>query len=151
AKAAQLMDWHKKWHPRGDKTPGPIKRGLGLSLHTWGGGGHPSICNCTIRPDGSVEATLGSQDLGTGTRTVIAIVAAETLGLPVEAVKVNIGDSKYPPDGASGGSTTVGGVSASTRRAATNALNQLFERIAPSLQAKPEELEAVGARVRVAG
>jgi xanthine dehydrogenase YagR molybdenum-binding subunit len=66
-------------------------------------------------------------------------------------VKVNIGDSKYPPDGASGGSTTVGGVSSSTRRAATNALNQLFERIAPSLQAKPEELEAVGARVRVAG
>jgi xanthine dehydrogenase YagR molybdenum-binding subunit len=148
-KAAQLMDWQKKWHPRGDKTPGPIKRGLGVSIHTWGGAGHPSNCNCTIQPDGSVEVSLGSQDLGTGTRTVIGIVAAETCGLPLEAVKVNIGDTKYPPDGASGGSSTVGGVSSSTRRATTKALNQLFEKVAPSLGAKPDDLEAVGGLIRV--
>ena len=73
-----------------------------------------------------MEVALGSQDLGTGTRTVIAIVAAETLGLPVEAIKVEIGDSKYPPSGASGGSTTVGGVSASTRRGSVDALDQLL-------------------------
>ncbi len=148
-KAAQLMDWQKKWHPRGDKTPGPIKRGLGVSIHTWGGAGHPSNCNCTIQPDGSVEVSLGSQDLGTGTRTVIGIVAAETCGLPLEAVKVNIGDTKYPPDGASGGSSTVGGVSSSTRRATTKALDQLFEKVAPSLGAKPDDLEAVGGQIRV--
>ena len=63
---------------------------------------------------------------------MIGIVAADTLGLPLEGVKVNIGDSNYPPSGASGGSTTVGGVSSSTRIAATNALNQLFARVAPS-------------------
>lgn len=150
-KAAELMDWKKKCHPRGDKTPGPIKKGLGLSIHTWGGAGHASNCNCTIQPDGSVSASLGSQDLGTGTRTVIGIITAETMGLPLEAVKVNIGDSKYPPDGASGGSTTVGGVSSSTRRAATAALNQLLEKVAPSLGAKPDELEAVDGKVRVKG
>jgi len=148
-KAAELMDWKKKWHPRGDKTPGPIKRGLGVSIHTWGGAGHPSNCNCTIQPDGSVSASLGSQDLGTGTRTVIGIITAETMGLPLEAVKVNIGDSKYPADGASGGSTTVGGVSASTRRAATAALNQLLDKVAPSLNAKPDELEAVDGQICV--
>lgn len=150
-KAAELMDWKKKCHPRGDKTPGPIKKGLGLSIHTWGGAGHASNCNCTIQPDGSVSASLGSQDLGTGTRTVIGIITAETMGLPLEAVKVNIGDSKYPPDGASGGSTTVGGVSSSTRRAATAALNQLLEKVAPSLGAKPDDLEAVDGKVRVKG
>lgn len=150
-KAAELVDWKRKWHPRGDKTPGPIKHGLGLSIHTWGGGGHPSTCNCTIHPDGSVEVSLGSQDLGTGTRTVIAIVAAETLGLPLESVKVNIGDSRYPPSGASGGSTTVGGVSSSTRRAATNALNELLAKVAPSLGMSPEQLEATGGRVQVRG
>jgi len=148
-KGAELMEWKKKWHPRGDATPGPIKRGLGLSIHTWGGGGHPSNCTCTIRADGSVEVTLGSQDLGTGTRTVIAIVAAETLGLPVSAVKVNIGDSKYPPSGASGGSTTVGGVSASTRRAATNALNELLAKVAPALATPPDKLEATCGTIRV--
>ena len=150
-KAAELMEWQKKWHPRGDKTPGPIKRGLGASLHTWGGGGHPSNCACAIHPDGSVEVALGSQDLGTGTRTVIAIIAAETLGLPLEAVKVNIGDSRYPQSGASGGSTTVGGVSASTRRAATAALNELLAKVAPSLGVDPERLEAVGGRIQVKG
>jgi xanthine dehydrogenase YagR molybdenum-binding subunit len=147
-KAAELMDWKKKWHPRGDTTPGHIKRGLGLSIHTWGGGGHPSICDCIINPDGSVEVKLGSQDLGTGTRTVIAMVAGETLGLPHTHIKVNIGDNKNPPSGASGGSTTVGGVSASTRRATTNALNELFKKVAPALRAAPEELEAWGGQIR---
>lgn len=150
-KGAELMEWKKKWHPRGDKTPGPIKRGLGVSLHTWGGGGHDSRCQAMIHPDGSAEVSLGSQDLGTGTRTVIAIVAAETFGLPVNAVKVNIGDTTYPPSGGSGGSTTVGGVSSSTRRAATNALNELLDKVAPALGAKADDLEAVGGRIQVKG
>jgi xanthine dehydrogenase YagR molybdenum-binding subunit len=149
--AAELMDWQKKWHPRGDKTDGPIKRGVGLSIHTWSGRGHASNCNCTINPDGSVSVSLATQDLGVGTRTIIGIVAAETFGLPLAAVTVNIGDSKYPPSGASGGSTTSGGVSSSTRLASTNALNQLLAKVAPSLDAKPEDLEAAGGNIRVAG
>ena len=150
-KGAELMEWKKKWHPRGEKSPGPIKRGLGVSLHTWGGGGHDSRCQATIHPDGSVEVSLGSQDLGTGTRTVIAIVAAETLGLPLQAVKVNIGDTSYPPSGGSGGSTTVGGVSSSTRRGVTDALNELLEKVAPALGAKADDLEAVNGRIQVKG
>ncbi len=63
----------------------------------------------TLQPDGGVEAKIATQDLGTGSRTVVAIVLAETLGLPLEAVRVNIGDSRYPASGGSGGSTTVGG------------------------------------------
>lgn len=150
-KAAELIEWQKNWHPRGDKTPGAIKRGLGLSMHTWGGRGHNSNCNVSIHPDGSVEVALGSQDLGTGTRTVIAVVAAETLGLPVEAIQVEIGDSKFPPSGASGGSTTVGGVSASTRRGCVDALDQFFAAVAPSLGSTADKLEAVGGRVQVKG
>src|SRR5260370_16096769 len=64
-KGAELMEWKKKWHPRGDKSPGPIQRGLRGSLHTWGGGGHDRRCQATIHPHGSVEVSLGSQDLGT--------------------------------------------------------------------------------------
>lgn len=148
-KAAELMDWKKKWHRRGESGSGPIKHGLGLSLHTWGGAGHPSNCTVAIHPDSSVEVALASQDLGTGTRTVINIVAAETLGLPLEAVKVNIGDSRNPPSGASGGSTTVGGVSSSTRRAATDALNQLLAKVAPDLGTTADQLEAVNEKIQV--
>jgi len=150
-KAAELIDWKKKWHPRDKLTPGVVKRGLGLSLHTWGGRGHASEQQLTINPDGSVSIDIGSQDLGTGTRTVIAIVAADTLGIPLSAVKVNLGDSKYPPSGGSGGSTTVGGVSASTRHAAVDALDALFKQAAPALDTQPENLESAGGKIMVKG
>ncbi|HET7842306.1 MAG TPA: xanthine dehydrogenase family protein molybdopterin-binding subunit [Terriglobia bacterium] len=150
-KAAELSEWKKNWHPRGDKTAGHLKRGLGVSIHTWGGRGHASTCLITILPDGSVEAKLGSQDLGTGTRTVIAVVVAETLGLQVKDVKVTIGDSAYPQSGGSGGSTTVGGVSASTRRGAVDARDQLFAAVAPALGVEATQLEAVNGRIQVAG
>lgn len=150
-KASELMDWKTKWHPRGDKTPGHIKRGVGVSLHTWGGGGHQSNCQCVIQPDGSVTVSLGTQDLGVGTRTVVTLIAAETMGLPLDGVNANIGDSHLPPSGGSGGSTTIGGVSSSTRRAATNALNLLLDKVAPSLNATADQLEAVGGRIQVQG
>jgi xanthine dehydrogenase YagR molybdenum-binding subunit len=147
--ASDLMGWKEKWRPRGRNISGHLARGLGLSIHTWGGRGHASDCDFTIHPDGSVEVKLGSQDIGTGTRTTIHIVAAETLGLPVDAITLYIGDSMYPPSGASGGSTTPGGVSSSTRRAAVDALQALFLRVAPALNAQPDELEAVNGTVRV--
>jgi xanthine dehydrogenase YagR molybdenum-binding subunit len=150
-KAAEMIDWRRKWHQRGDTTRGHIKKGLGLALHTWGGLGHASQCLFTINPDGSVSIELGSQDLGTGTQTVIAIVAAESLGLPVEAIQVRIGDNRYPQSGGSGGSTTVGGVSSTTRRASIDALQALFEKVAPDLNADPGSLEAIDGQIRVKG
>ena len=150
-KAAALIEWKKLWHPRGDPAKGHIKRGLGIGVATWGGAGHPSNCRAVIHPDGSVEVELGSQDLGTGTRTIIAMVAAETLGLPVGAIKVKIGDNKYPQSGASGGSTTVGGVSASTRKATMNALEKVLAAAAPALGTTPDQLEAVGGKIQVKG
>jgi xanthine dehydrogenase YagR molybdenum-binding subunit len=92
---------------------------------------------------------MGSQDLGTGTRTCILIVAGDTLGLPIDKIKLNIGDNQYPADGGSGGSTTIGGVSSSTRRAAVDARDQLFAKVAGALNARPEELEAVNGAIRV--
>ncbi|HEY6399926.1 MAG TPA: molybdopterin cofactor-binding domain-containing protein, partial [Blastocatellia bacterium] len=151
-KAAEMIEWKKLWRPRGEGAPGSaktVKRGLGLSLHTWPGQGHTSECDLTIHPDGSVEVKMGTQDLGVGTRTVLAIVAADTLGLPLEAIKVHIGDNRYPVSGGSGGSTTVGGVSSSTRRAAVDALTALFEKVAPAMNTAPDKLEAVGGSIRL--
>ena len=145
---AKLMGWKERWHPRGD-SKGPLKQGLGLSLHTWGGRGHQSNCDLLVYPDGSVETRIASQDLGTGTRTVIATVVADTFGLRVQDISVRIGDSRYPASGASGGSTTVGGVSSSSRRAAQLALEQLFAKVAPELDAEPDQLEVSNGRIRV--
>ena len=136
---------------RAAKGIGPVKQGLGLAMNTWGGGGHASQCRTTINPDGSVVLEIGTQDLGTGTRTAITMVAAETLGLPLGAITLRIGDSNYPPDGASGGSTTIGGVSPSTRKSTMNARDKLFAAVAPALGATPDQLVAVDGRIQVKG
>lgn len=150
-KAAEMIEWRKKWHPRGDAGGGPLKRGVGLSLHTWGGLGHQCEARMMINGDGSVSFETGSQDLGSGTRTAIAIVLAETLGLPLDGVDVRLGDNSYPPSGASGGSTTVGGVCATARRASVDALEELFKKVAPALNSDPANLEAAGGRIQVKG
>src|ERR1041385_7151237 len=146
--AADLIGWKQNWHPRGQGS-GTTKRGMGLAIHTWGGRGHESNCALTIYPTGSVEIQMGTQDLGEGTRTAILIVAGDTLGLQLNQIELKIGDNQYPKSGGSGGSTTIGGVSSSTRRAAIDARDELFAKVASALNAKPEELEAVGGSIRV--
>ena len=150
-KAAELSDWKKLWHPRGQSGSGVSKRGLGVAFSAWNGNGHASQCRTVINPDGSVLLEQGTQDLGTGTRTIMTQVAAETLGLQMGQVKLVIGDNSLPPGGSSGGSTTVGGVSMSTRKSTLNALAKLYETAAPSLGAEPDQLEAVDGNIRVKG
>ena len=141
-KCAEMIDWKNKWHKRGDSGSGAVKRGLGMSLHTWGGLPHDSTCEVRIEPDGGVSVNLASQDLGVGTYTTLSVVAAETLGLDIPDVRINIGNSKLPVSGASGGSTTVGGTTASTRRAAVNALEELKSAVAESLGVEAGDLTA---------
>jgi len=150
-KAAEMIEWKKNWRPRGENKDGVMRRGLGIGIATWGGAGHASKARTTIHPDGSVEVELGSQDIGSGTRTVIAMVAAETLGLNIGQIKVKIGDNIYPVSGPSGGSTTVGGVSSSTRKASINALQKLFEIAGPLIGTTPDRLEAVDGKIRMIG
>lgn len=147
--AAKMIGWAEKYKPAGSQK-GTVRRGVGLSMHTWGGRPHDSTCEVRIESDGTVSANLASQDLGSGTRTVIAVVLGETMGLPIDAVQVNLGDNKLPVSGASGGSTTVGGVSASTRRAAVNALDKLKETVAADLGVEADDLVASGGKLTAA-
>ncbi|MBI3854379.1 MAG: xanthine dehydrogenase family protein molybdopterin-binding subunit [Planctomycetes bacterium] len=147
ALGAERIGWKKDRHPRGDKTPGPIKRGFGCAINTWGGGAGQAQATCTIHPDGSVEAAIGTQDLGTGTTTLVPMVAAEILGLQVKDVTGKIGSSIYPPAGGSGGSTSCGGVSVAVGIASMNALAALFEKAAPKIDSKPADLQATGGRI----
>jgi len=149
--ASELMGWKQEWHPRGQGAADGMARGVGVSFHTWGGRGHASDCDLTIHPDGSVELKMGTQDLGTGTRTCILMVAADTLGIPMDSIQLQIGDTTYPQSGGSGGSTTIGGVSSSTRRAAVDAREALFTKVASALNVQPDQLECVNGKVSVKG
>jgi xanthine dehydrogenase YagR molybdenum-binding subunit len=79
------------------------------------------------------------------------MVASETLGVPMDRINLQIGDTAFPPDGGSGGSTTIGGVASWTRRGCVDAMNQLFAKVAPSLGVPPDQLEAVPGKIQVIG
>jgi xanthine dehydrogenase YagR molybdenum-binding subunit len=144
---AEKFGWAKR-HPTGDPASGPIKRGMGCAANRWGGNGsNATRATCDIQPDGGVVARIGTQDIGTGTRTVVAMIAAETMGLPVDGVQAQIGDSNHPFAPGSGGSVTVASVTSTVRHAAENARDALFARIAPSFSVQPAALVARNGRV----
>ena len=120
----EKFGWAQKYKKPGS-TPGPIKTGVGVAGATWGGGGKGTKAQVTINPDGAVEVRCGTQDLGTGIRTVIAVVAAEIFGLTPDKNLVRIGDTDFPPSGGSGGSTTTPSVSPAIFDACTKGLQQL--------------------------
>jgi xanthine dehydrogenase YagR molybdenum-binding subunit len=147
-RGAAEFGWDKR-HPTGDPAPGPIKSGMGVAVNTWGGGGRGSQAQCEISPDGLVVVRCGTQDLGTGTNTMIAVIAADTLGLPASAIRPEIGDTMFPISGASGGSTTAAAVSPAVRIATVNALDALKEKVAPALGVDTSSLVAVSGRIQV--
>ncbi len=150
---AELIGWREKYKLRGKTGTGPIRTGMGVALHQWGGGGTPGnrvICN--INPDGSVELKTGTQDIGTGARTILAIIAAELLGLQPTEIISSIGSSAFPPGQASGGSTTSPSMAPPTYDAVTKARDALFKKIAPALNnVKAEDLTLKDGQVCVAG
>jgi xanthine dehydrogenase YagR molybdenum-binding subunit len=125
---AERIGWDAR-HPTGDPTPGPIKHGLGCAANRWDGAGRDTRVACEIAPDGTVFVRSGTQDIGTGTRTLMAMVAAETLGVNLDQVHVELGDSQHAYAAASVGSTTAASVSSAVRVAATLAREQLLERV----------------------
>jgi xanthine dehydrogenase YagR molybdenum-binding subunit len=146
---AEKIGWNRR-HPTGDAAAGPIKRGLGCAANLWqGGGNRQTRAMCEIQPDGSVTTKISTQDIGTGTRTLIAMITAETMGLPLTAVTAAIGDTNYPFAPGSGGSITVGSVSPTVRVAAENARDELFAKVAPQLGVAPAALIAKGGRIQV--
>jgi xanthine dehydrogenase YagR molybdenum-binding subunit len=150
--ARRLSDWDRKWHQPGRGGRGPVKHGIGMAMHTWGGGGSgPNDVTVTINRDGSVLLRCSTQDLGTGERTVLAIVTAEVLGLQPTDVTVEIGESPFGRSTGSGGSTTTPGTSPAALNAATEARTAFFAAIAPRLNAQAGDLRIEPGRVHNRG
>jgi xanthine dehydrogenase YagR molybdenum-binding subunit len=150
---AKEIGWERRPKtPGGGAAYGPyksLKRGMGCGCATWGGGGHPECqVDVFIKPDGSTAVQVGTQDLGTGSRTYTAGIVAEEFGLPVSAIETRIGNSKYGQANASGGSTTTASLAPAVKVAALNAKTQLFAKVAPMLGVKPDELVAHGGKIQ---
>lgn len=123
---AEKFGWKEKYKKPGS-SPGVVKTGIGCAGAAWPAGGpsHNTHGEAQINPDGSIEFRLGVQDIGTGTKTVIAVVAAEMLGLKPEQITVKVGDTRFPPGPGSGGSTTCASISPTVYDICEKALEQL--------------------------
>ncbi|GLI32910.1 xanthine dehydrogenase family protein molybdopterin-binding subunit [Desulforhabdus amnigena] len=116
---------------------GHIKRGVGMASCLWfvGGGWPPSTVILKLFSDGSMNLNMGASDIGTGTKTVMALVAAEELGIRPEMIEIehaDTGTTQYATP--SGGSKTVPTEAPTVRAAAISIKQQLLEMAAKDLQ-----------------
>jgi xanthine dehydrogenase YagR molybdenum-binding subunit len=122
--------------------------GIGFAVSTWGGGGGDG-CEVDVRidRDGSVVASVGTQDLGTGVRTYVAAIVAEEFGLPLDAVVARIGDSRLASATPSGGSTTTASLAPSVKNGAAKLRGMFAERLAKTMGVDQARLRFAGGRV----
>ena len=120
--------WERRHKVRA-RSEGPWKRGVGIATQLWyGGGGPPSYAWVRMSGDGTVSVLTAMQDIGTGTRTTMAQIAAEELGVPLERVTVELGDTAHGPYATvSGGSSTTPSVGPAVRAAAGDVARQIRE------------------------
>ena len=131
-------------------TDGPIRHGVGMAACLWiaGGGGPPSTIIVKMYSDGSVNLNMGASDLGTGTRTVMAMVVAEELGIDPAGIQVENADTATTQFAtSSGGSKTVPTESPAVREAAFNVKKQLLEMAADEHDLDIEDLMLSGSTV----
>jgi xanthine dehydrogenase YagR molybdenum-binding subunit len=148
---AKAIGWENRNKKPGSGT-GPLRRGMGCGIGAWGGGGSAQCqVDVTIGQDGSVTAAVGSQDLGTGTRTYIRAIVAEELGLETDDVTEKIGSSKLGNANPSGGSTTTASLAPAVKDAAFNARTEMAKRVAPLLGAQPDAVVFDGRKISGGG
>jgi CO/xanthine dehydrogenase Mo-binding subunit len=127
------------------------RRGVGMASGMWsvGSGGPPSTIIVKLFSDGSVSLNMGASDIGTGTRTVMAMVVSEELGVRPEVIEIenaDTGTTQYAT--ASGGSKTVPTESPAVRAAAIHLKQQLMQMAAEDLKEKPASLVMQGGEIR---
>ena len=126
-----------------------IRRGMGMSMFVYRGGpGGRSIARMALEDDGSVTLTTGIMDVGEGSMTVLAQIAAETLGVPYDSVRVVSGDTSLTPAAPiTAGSTATFSGGLAARRAAEQLRERILEAAASDLGAAPDDLDLVDGAV----
>lgn len=148
-RVAQEIGWadhpHKSAPGTGD---GWTAEGIGFGVTVWGGGGRPD-CGAEVRieREGGVISSIGVQDIGTGARTLVAMIAAEEFGLRATDVTPRIGDTQLPRGVGSGGSVTTGSISPVVKSAAWKARLAFAEHLAPLLDCEADTVRFAEGKV----
>ena len=126
---ASRIGWRERRRPSGSAT-GPLRRGIGMALGIYKGGSGMAAAQAEVRvaPSGGVTVAIGNVDVGQGSETVLAQIAAAALGAPLAAIEMVLADTgSTPPSHITAGSSTTVTSGAAVKRAAEDALRELRE------------------------
>ncbi len=149
---AEKFGWSKRTAEVGSMKRDGLTLGWGMAGCTWVAARFPAAASVQLRDDGTARVACGTQDIGTGTYTVLAQLTAQRAGVPLDKIEVVLGDTSLPAGPISGGSMVTGSVIPAVFAAADNAIASLLN-IAVTTpgsafeKRKPDELAFEGGRV----
>jgi len=139
---------HPMWTGRDRLPPG---EGVGLAIGVWLGAKQPAAAVCRLEPDGTISVITGVVDMS-GATSGFATIAAETFGLPVEAVTIISADTSAAPQSPSSNASAITyGSGPAVQRAVADARDQLLRVAADEFEIEPSDLEIVDGIVRPRG
>ena len=143
---AERFGWSRRSPAVGSMKRDGLTLGWGMAGASWIAARFPASATVQLRDDGTTRVACGTQDIGTGTYTILAQLGAEKTGVPVEKVEVALGDTSLPEGPISGGSMATASVIPAVFEAADKAIESLLSIAVktpgtPFANRKPEELK----------
>jgi xanthine dehydrogenase YagR molybdenum-binding subunit len=126
-RGADAIGWSSRKAQPGTNHEGNYLVGYGMATATYPANRSSSTAKAILYADGSAEIQCATQDIGTGTYTIMTQIAADALGLPINKVKVKLGDSDFPKGANSGGSQVTASVGPAIRAAALGAVSKVVK------------------------
>lgn len=124
--------------------------GWGMATGVWEANQMPAMARAVLGVDGTLVVGSATTDIGPGTYTAMTQIAADALGLPMEAVRFELGDAALPFAPVQGGSFTTATVGSAVKAACDDVRDELLEHAAELLEVEAETLELVDGQVRSA-
>jgi xanthine dehydrogenase YagR molybdenum-binding subunit len=149
---AEKFGWSKRTPEVGSMTRDGLTLGWGVGACNWPGLRFSAEATVDLRSDGTARVACGTQDIGTGTYTILAQLVAEHTGIPLDRIEVGLGDTSLPLGPVSGGSAATASVIPAVSDAVRAAIKTLLARAVkaegmPFAGAKAEELAMSGGYV----
>ncbi len=123
---AEKFGWSKRTPGVGSMNRDGLTLGWGMAGCAWLAGRFAAAADVQLRDDGTIRVACATQDIGTGTYTILAQLASQRTGVPLEKVEVALGDTSLPPGPISGGSLATASVIPAVFAAADSAINSLL-------------------------
>jgi xanthine dehydrogenase YagR molybdenum-binding subunit len=123
---AEKFGWLRRTPEVGSMKHDGLTLGWGMAGCSWIAGRFPAEANIELRDDGTVRVACATQDIGTGTYTILAQLASDKIGVPLDKIEVALGDSSLPTGPISGGSMVTGSLVPAVYAATDGAIQSLL-------------------------